>query len=188
MRIGFTGHRPNRMPLAVGRIRSRLDEALVWLVTEARKRNPAEDVAAISPLAEGSDRLFAEAALDHGLALEALLPMPVDDYVGTFENQATLPQFHALLVRARSVCVLPGARGDSKAAYEALGHALADESDVLVAVWDGKPAAGRGGTPEVIEQALQRGRRVVWVDAAVDRPAVLLAALRPTIEFMALSK
>jgi hypothetical protein len=42
---------------------------------------------------------------------------------------------------------------------------LVEQADVLVAVWDGKPAAGRGGTPDVIADALTRGLPVLWIDA-----------------------
>jgi hypothetical protein len=54
-------------------------------------------------------------------------------------------------------------------------------SDVLMTVWDGRPAAGHGGAPEVIEFALAARRAVVWIDAAQDRPATRLTALSPTV-------
>jgi hypothetical protein len=44
----------------------------------------------------------------------------------------------------------------------------------LVAVWDGKPSAGRGGTPEIIEYALARTKPVAWVSAAADPAARVL--------------
>lgn len=179
MRIGFSGHRPNRLRIPVVRLRVRLREALDHLVSKAATASP--DVA-ISPLAEGADRLFAAVALEAGLTLEALLPMPADDYVHTFESPATTPVFHELLARARRVRQLPGSLADTSAAYAALGRELIATSDVLVAVWDGKPAAGRGGTPEVIAHALAGGRPVVWIDATVDRPPQRLRSVTPDID------
>ncbi len=38
-----------------------------------------------------------------------------------------------------------------------------DECDVLLAVWDGKPAAGRGGTAEIVAYALKRRVPVVAI-------------------------
>lgn len=181
MRVGFTGHRPNRLHIGEERIRGRLDEVLEFLRADTRRAEHDATTTAVSPLAEGSDRLFAESALEHGLVLEALLPMPIDEYIGTFEDQSTTPHFRALLARAHLTHELPGSRADSKGAYEALGHAMVDACAVLVTVWDGKPAAGRGGTPEVIEYALSRGRRVIWIDAASDRPAAELRGILPTI-------
>jgi hypothetical protein len=182
MRIGFSGHRPNRLHVGVERIRARLMEALKLLSQEAPTKNAGAPLTAVSPLAEGSDRIFAEAVLEHGMTLEALLPMSIADYIQTFEDQTTTPAFHALLARASAVTELPGSLADSKAAYEALGHAMVDACDVLVTVWDGKAAAGRGGTPEVIEYALSKGRRVIWVDAGSDNAAVQLKAISPRIE------
>jgi hypothetical protein len=182
MRIGFTGHRPNRLHIGAGRVAARLGEVVVRLKADHDRARPGEPVVAISALAEGSDRLFAEAALDAGFTLHALLPMPVSDYVQTFEDAATTPAFHALLARCARVEALPGALADSKAAYEALGRAMVAGSGLLVTVWDGKPAAGRGGTPEVIEVALAHGRPVIWVDAAQDRPAQRLQAIAPLVE------
>jgi hypothetical protein len=182
MRIGFTGHRPNRLHIGGARVAARLGEVVARLKADPDRARPGEPLIAISALAEGSDRLFAEAGLDAGLTLHALLPMPVSDYVETFEDSATTQAFHALLARCARVEVLPGTLADSKAAYEALGRAIVAGCDVLVTVWDGKPAAGRGGTPEVIEFALAHGRPVIWIEAAQDRPAQRLQAIAPRIE------
>jgi len=57
-----------------------------------------------------------------------------------------------------------------------VGHTTVASADVLVAVWDGRPAAGRGGTPEIIAHALLLGRPVVWIDAARARLPRLIAA------------
>ncbi|MEZ5818910.1 MAG: hypothetical protein R3D44_17690 [Hyphomicrobiaceae bacterium] len=131
---------------------------------------------AVSALAEGSDRLFAMAALDLGYRLEVLLPCQSADYETTFGDPSTTEAYRALLARADSVRELPGALTDSKAAYEAVGHATVSATNVLIAVWDGRPAAGRGGTPEIIAHALALGRPVIWIDAARSRLPGLIAA------------
>ncbi len=46
----------------------------------------------------------------------------------------------------------------------AAGVWMVDRSDRLVAIWDGKPAAGLGGTGDVVAYALERGIPVVRVD------------------------
>ena len=179
MRIGFTGHRPNRLGINSDLLRARVGEAIDGLMAEAIA---AEHTAvAISPLAEGSDRLFAEVALERGLVLEALLPMSATEYIQTFEDASTTHTFHALLRRARSVRELAGSLSDSKTAYEALGREMVEASDMLITVWDGKPAAGRGGTPEVIAEALVNARRVVWVSAVEDIAPRWLDAIEPKL-------
>lgn len=182
MRIGFTGHRPNRLHIGADRVSARLSEVLVRIRSDVERDRPGVSLVANSPLAEGSDRLFAEAALALGFTLHALLPMPVIDYEQTFDDAATTSAFRALLARAEKVTVLPGALVDSNAAYDALGRAMVADSDVLVTVWDGKPAAGRGGTPEVIQHALAAGLPVIWIDAAEDGQAQRLQAIAPLVE------
>lgn len=171
MRIAFTGHRPNRLRIGEAKVAARIGETLASLLAMARDANPAEPMIAISALAEGADRLFAAAALDRGMELHAYLPFPVDDYLTTFADAATTPVFHTLLARASAVKILPGSLTGSSAGYEAVGRAMVDASDAVVAVWDGKPSAGRGGTTEIIDYALASGREVVWIDAEHDRPA-----------------
>jgi hypothetical protein len=46
-------------------------------------------------------------------------------------------------------------------------------ADRLIAVWDGRPARGRGGTAEAVEQARRRAIRVevMWPRGALRRAA-----------------
>jgi hypothetical protein len=128
---------------------------------------------ALSALAEGADRIFAEVALDLGYHLEVALPFARADYERTFTDQDTTPIFRTILARAASITELDGALSDTKAAYEAAGRHIVDKSNILVAVWDGKAAAGRGGTPEIIEYAVHAHKPVVWIDAGKDDPPKL---------------
>ena len=176
MRIGFTGHRPNRLRIGKERVAARLREVLGLCKAAAIGRDAAEPLIALSSLAEGSDRLFAEEALGLEIRLEALLPFSSADYERTFGDAGTIPQYRSLLSRASSVEELQGSLTATKAAYEAVGCAMVERSDILVAVWDGEPAAGRGGTPEIISYALEQRRPVILIDAAKDaRPRLLPA-------------
>lgn len=172
--IGITGHRPNRMHIGVARLEMRLRAVLRAL----RKGHAGAALrpVAISALAEGSDRLFAVAALGLGFELRVILPFASADYETTFGDHAATPAYRTLLARAAEVTVHPGSLADSTAAYEAAGRLTVEGCDILVTVWDGKPAAGRGGTPEIIQYALDLGRPVIWIDAARDRPPLLLRA------------
>lgn len=170
--IAVTGHRPNRLHIGVAETERRIAWVIGALRTGARGRRRI----AVSALAEGADRMFATAALAHGFALHALLPFPSAHYETTFGDAATTDGYRELLARAASITELPGSLADSKAAYEAVGRATVDAADILVAVWDGRPAAGRGGTPEIIEYAIRRGTPVIWIDAARSRVPRLIAA------------
>ena len=41
---------------------------------------------------------------------------------------------------------------------------MVDHSELLIAVWDGKPAAGLGGTGDVVSYARQSGKHVYQID------------------------
>ena len=180
--VGFTGHRPNRLHIGETRVAVRVREVLTALRDGALASAAIEPLVAISPLAEGSDRLFAQAALDLGYELRAMLPFKSADYETTFGDATTTSIYRTLLAQAARVQELPGSLNDTTAAYESMGHAMVEASDILVTVWDGKPAAGRGGTPEIIEYAIACGRPVIWIDAALDREVMRLRVVVPPIE------
>jgi len=180
MRIGCTGHRPNRLVTPRSEIVRRLTDALAIIIDVFHAAAPNEPVVAISALAEGADRLFADTAARLGLDLHALQPYSSADYVQTFASAKDTRDYHALLGRAVCVESLPGSLSDTSSAYAELGRAMVECSDVLIAIWDGLPAAGRGGTTEVIEYAITQGGCVVWVHAASNCSTVLLDRVVPT--------
>lgn len=173
--IAIVGHRPNRLLVDSKRIRARI-EVVLRCAARPSEHVPCSsgDRIALSSLAEGSDRLFAVAALGLGYRLKVLLPFKSADYEKTFSDQSALAEYRGLLAAANGICELPGTLDDTKSAYGAVGHATVDAAHIILAVWDGKPAAGRGGTPEIMDYALSQGKSVIWIDAARDRPPLLL--------------
>lgn len=136
----------------------------------------------VSPLADGADQMATEAALARGFALQAVLPFSNDENRVEFSNPAALASYDALLARAASVLQLPGERAESLDAYVMAGRATVAHCDILIAVWDGLPQRGRGGTGEIIELAMTRGTPVVHVP--VDReaaPALMWSAFDPSV-------
>jgi hypothetical protein len=127
----------------------------------------------ISPLAEGADRLAAEAALDAGFALQVPLPFEQTEYEKDFP--ATVPAFRALLKQAYApAIVLPGRRGDAETlSYEAVGRWVVDQCQLLFAVWDGAPSRGRGGTAEIVDYAARLGRPIWWLPADGGAPCLI---------------
>jgi hypothetical protein len=111
---------------------------------------------ALSSLAAGSDQVFADVAVGRGCQLEAVLPMP--DYRARLSGDAQA-EYDRLLGMSK-VTTLPGAENDEQAYFNA-GAYIVDYSDVLVAIWDERPAKGFGGTADVVKYALEKGRRIV---------------------------
>ncbi len=55
-------------------------------------------------------------------------------------------------------------------AYARAGEDVLDRCDVLLAVWDGQPAQGRGGTGEVVRRAREMGKPLLDVRAGNHLP------------------
>ena len=112
----------------------------------------------VTSLAIGADQLFAEVVLELKGDLEAVIPFP--DYDRTFTNETDLARYRLLKAASKRLEILPdGATHDQ--AYLNAGRRVTDLSDLLVAVWDGEPSLGLGGTADVVDYAAAIGKRVV---------------------------
>jgi hypothetical protein len=171
-RIGVTGHR------TLG------DQATVQFVTQAfhdlllqAQREHPEGVIALSGLAEGSDTLFAEAALALGIPLEAVIAY--EGFEEDFPTGSALQRYQHLLEQCQAVHRLPfHERSDD--AYLAVGRWLVDNSDLVLAAWNGQSAAGKGGTGDVVAYAQQVGRPVVHIHTTKHITKLLEPANRMT--------
>jgi hypothetical protein len=120
----------------------------------------------ISPLAEGADRLVAWRAMaNYSVHLVVPLPLEMSDYMLDFKSISSKAEFITLLEQADQVIELP-AEDTREACYLAAGMYILDHSDVLIAVWDGAPAKGIGGTAEIVAEARRRGMPVARVQVA----------------------
>jgi len=166
LRIGVSGHRvPPKLPEeSEAPLRAHIDRILAAIAAAARKANTATELVIVSSLAEGSDRIVAEAGLAAGFALQVALPFSRAEYVLDFETQASRAEFEQLLARACDVFELGGAADERPRAYEAAGLFMLANIDVLVAIWDGAGAAGIGGTAQIVERAIADGIVVVWIE------------------------
>jgi hypothetical protein len=158
MRVGATGHRY----LHAGTARV-VERAL----RERLARVPADVLVGVSSLADGADQLFAEAILALGGSLEVIVPAA--RYRDELSDESR-SAFDRLLARASAVKRLDYEESTSEA-HMAAGRVVVERSEVLLAVWDGRPARGMGGTGDVVAYAVERGVpvEVVWPTGA-DRP------------------
>jgi hypothetical protein len=184
--VGVIGHRPNRLPEAardqvvadVGFVLDGLiDEAKRVIRDSAEFFSPTEPLfSVISALAEGADRIAAEAALERGWELDVVLPFSAEVYEVDFKEADSVSTFNSLLSRARSTLVLPGERTKDLYGYEAAGLTVLDQSDVLLTIWDGGPSEGRGGTTRMLEAASRLDIPIVHIDARGEAPPRILWA------------
>ena len=161
VRVGVTGHRVLPEPELLGeRVRQAL--ARIESLAPASPYTPLR-MGVVSPLAEGADRLVAQEAIDDERAtLEVPLPLPVDDYVTDFVTEASRVEFQRLLDEAGVITLLPPTV-DRDAAYEQVGRYVVDRCDVLIALWDGNPARGYGGTADIVERARAQKVPLLWI-------------------------
>ncbi len=151
-RVGITGHQ--RLPPLAAQYADQQIRALLTRVPPP--------VVGISSLAAGADQLFARNILTAGGELWAVVPSR--DYETTFDD-TELTVYRDLLASAASTTRLDFERS-SESAYRAAGQWIVDECDQLVAVWDGKPARGLGGTGDIVSYARECDREVLifWPD------------------------
>ena len=151
--LGVTGHQlipDDAREMVVGAIREILSDADVPL-------------SARTSLAAGADQLFATELLRTGGSLHVIVPS--DNYEQTFTADEDLALYRSLLAAADTVTRLDFDK-PSEAAFLAAGKAVVDSCETLVAVWDGEPARGLGGTADIVGYARETGTVVivVWPD------------------------
>jgi hypothetical protein len=114
--------------------------------------------------------VFAEAALALGLPLEGALA--ADDLIENFAPGVERERYLGLLERCARVHCLPFPTR-SNGAYMALGYLVVDSCDLLLAAWNGRPAAALGGTGDVVAYARAVGRPVVHLHTLERRVTLL---------------
>jgi len=156
--VGFTGHRELEDPAGVAKT---IRGELARLVRE----RPAQ-WSALSSIASGGDMLFAAAVVESGMRWHALLPMPMSMFREDFTPDEWA-QAQSLLGQAAHVSVTSdNAEEHREHAYLDCGHETVNDSDVMIAVWDGKEARGIGGTAEVVAHARKLGCPLILINPA----------------------
>ena len=152
--IGVTGHRDIVDDELEG-LRRRIAE----FIAELKTRFPATPIRMMSALAEGADRLAARTALDAGASVQAVLPMPAEEYSKDFVSAESRDEFASLCSRCE-VLTLPfksdmtsggaiiGRERDHY--YANVGMFISAHCHILLALWDGIISDSLGGTSQII--------------------------------------
>jgi hypothetical protein len=193
LRIGITGHRldtlsdgaaaqmPERLRLT---LRLVTDCACAVHAREANRFASGEpQFSFVSPLADGSDQIAAEAALELGYGLNAVIPFAREEYRPDLLGDAAQQRFDRLFDKAETRLELPGTRSDEVDAYVMAGRATVAHCDLLIAIWDGQKARGPGGTGDVVDMAIASGTPVIHLPTDESEPERLLwAAFDPVVD------
>jgi hypothetical protein len=150
-RIGITGHRglsPHTQALVATALRKELEPYA------------GKDLVGVSCLAGGPDQLFARIVLE--LAGTLAVVVSAERYRDGLDPDEQVG-YDELLAQAKHTERLPFVESTEQA-HLAAGQAVVDQSDQLMAVWDGRSARGLGGTADIVSYAHQQGIpvTVVW--------------------------
>jgi hypothetical protein len=153
--VGMTGHQglpPSTSELVAKALRSKL---AVY----------ASNLVGVTMLGPDADQLFARIVLELGGFLYVVVPAA--RYRDGFEEQADREGYDELYARCSYFERLEHIESSERAHMDG-GKTVVDRSHVLVAVWDGKPARGLGGTADVVAYAKERGVpvEVIWPEGA----------------------
>lgn len=155
MRLGITGHRG---------LHGEVEQQVRRLLAAAVDTYRGSDLTAVSMLADGPDSWLAELVLDRGGRLDVVVPadgyrdgLPADHH----------PVYDRLIRRAADVH-RTGMVASDPAAHMAGSEIVVGLADVVLAVWDGMPARGHGGTADVVAYARRCGVpvRILWPEGA----------------------
>jgi len=147
----------------------------------------------------GADQILAEEARamqgnDHGVRIElqCTFPAPLKEYLAssTFkfdaertrsdpslsEREQEAVENVKCLIEDDSFCTSVLELGESRlesdpGAYETIGRLILEQSDVLLAMWDGQPARGRGGTGDIVKVARGLHMPTMIIRAEEDPPS-----------------
>jgi hypothetical protein len=149
MHIGITGHQ-------------RLDDPTAWGWVESAMAETLDDcgsnLVAVTSLAIGADQVLASLVLRRGGAVHAVIPFA--GYEHTFSGEGLDAYLRLLAASKVEILDTPGTAED---AYLAAGQRVVALSDLLIAVWDGEPARGKGGTGDIVAYAARRGVNTVHI-------------------------
>ncbi len=159
--IGITGHRQLR-----NQDLTQLKDAVREQLKAVILRCPNSPVKLLTCLAEGSDQLCAEIALELNIGLIVALPMELSEYKLDFHSGALL-NFEDLISKAEKVFVAPKVEESNQSFareyyYRQADIYIATHSHCLIALWDGSsPKAGGCGTSETVDMVLNHSYQSV---------------------------
>jgi hypothetical protein len=153
--IGFTGHRA-------------LDDETECRMSIAdflqqKKRSGAGVVYGVCSAAAGGDLVFAEACLELGIPLRVLLPFAAEEFRKDFA-QSDWSRVERVLTQAVSVEVVSSSQSRNECYYEC-GIETVLQARILLALWNGEPSQGLGGTGDIVSFAKGLGKPVVWLNS-----------------------
>ena len=178
--VGFTGHR--KVPYET-KSRQVIRDFLAH-----QKESHHGILYGICSAAAGGDQLFAESCLELNIPLRILLPRPAEQFRADFD-EASWQRTVRIMENAISVEVTGRQEAQNEQYYDC-GIQTVAESQLLVALWDGQPSRGFGGTQEIVSYARKTGHPVAWIHSEtgalqfINKEALKLIDTSSELEFL----
>lgn len=133
-----------------------------WVVGALEKVLNAVDISlGYSCLAIGADQLFAEILLKKEVPFVAVCACSKIEK--TFVTENDKKAFNELLAKAFDIITLEFIE-PSEEAYFSAGKLIVDETDILIAIWNGQVARGLGGTGDVVLYAQNKAKKIIHIN------------------------
>jgi hypothetical protein len=183
--VGVSGHRDLHPECVAG-----LRTEVIHILQQLRDRLPNSEVRLMAGMATGADLLVAQVALEMRLGVDAMLPMPLEQYASDFDRDSFDLLTRVLAHPGVRFVELPssareGATAAAAAAgisprdanYSALTRTLIRGCSMLIALWDGESSVLPGGTADTVLRYLD-----VRTDRNQDDAAVKFSEAAPDHE------
>jgi len=159
--FGVTGHRG-----ISSKEKSKLELQFSKIFHDYMNAMPNTSFLLLTALADGADQIAAEVALDlPRFEVVATLPMPLMQYLEDFP-EADRTRLLDLLGRCAG-CIdtsrhflelRPDIASERDALYQICGRWISDNSEVLIAAWDGQAPVYTGGTADIVHYRVSEAR------------------------------
>jgi hypothetical protein len=150
MKIGMTGHQNIGSSESIRWVSRMLEDIISRYKIEL----------GYTSLAIGADQLFARLLKKYKIQYIAIIPS--QRYERTFENKH-LKDYFDLLESAKDIILLDFKEPCEVAYYEA-GKLVVDQSDILIAIWNGRNARGLGGTGDIVKYAMGSRKKIIHIN------------------------
>jgi hypothetical protein len=150
MRVGITGHQDLGNVGTITWLKNELEDTISQLKIEY----------GYSCLAIGADQLFAGILLKHNIPLIAVIPS--ENYEQTFDDE--LRDQYKRFLNCASEHIQLSHKQPSQIAFFDASKLLVNNCNVMIAIWNGLPAKGLGGTADVVRYATETHKKVIHLN------------------------
>lgn len=165
LKIGITGHRELR--------KEKITQYKLEVLKQLKiLKQQYSKVIIYSSLADGADRLVVHEAIKENIDFIAILPMKKSIYLEDFDCDSK-HEFEELIQKAKQIIVMDipiDISFNKDIQYELASKYISDNSDILLALWDGTYNGLEGGTSETVKYHLSKNKKL-W-HLKVDRNGI----------------